>query len=191
MTAPNQERKSILFRDANRLLGFSVAHKPDQVYEHIKQFPFELRANELTKLLHSKFEEAYGANHADLILLYGFGDTSKILSHALDKYGVTDRERAAKLAHDERTINAFARMARNTQEVFNTLVNNGEYRISTVDNEDFIDTDIDPRRFAGCPAVKVENGSALPLPIFKRFVPWAGEIAIDSYFEFKEIHSQS
>lgn len=191
---PNSEveRRKTVFRDANHLLEFSISHEPYRIYKYVKDFPFESRAIKLTDRLHGEFEEKYGRNTADLVLLYGYGDTAEMLSYAMRHHPEVDYEMALKIVHDPRSINAFARIARNHTDRFDAIRRNGEYYLSMLGTSDvFFDTAVDPQRFAGCPAVRVEGEIVKPIPIFERFVPWAGEIAVQSYFEFKESHSQS
>lgn len=179
-------------RDARRLMGFAISHEPQTLYHELGEPTINEQATVATKHILEKFTKSMGQNPERDLLFYGLADTAQILMDIFKRHSNIDQDLGMRIALHPDTTNALAKLARHPESVYGTLLNtnpsDGIIRLEAAEGNEHIAVSPPHQLFPyrnGCPAVTVESGPK-PSPIFKRFVPWAGELAVLSYFDHKQ-----
>jgi hypothetical protein len=179
-------------QEAKKLFGFVVSKNPDELYERMeKPVLAELpRTARTTLSAEYAVTKGYESKAQDL-LLFGLADTQEFLLGIMQHHPDIPFERAVEIASHERTVKALAMIARQNSQRSTALLRSPHDVYDLAPDKAAIDIDdsIMPATVEGCPAVEVAGDSVEPWPIFNRFVPWASRLALLSYYDHKNDHT--
>jgi hypothetical protein len=172
--------------EARKLFGFAVAHDPAQLYEDLGQpRTHELPGTARTHLMAEYGEKTGEKSELGYLLLYGIGQVSMYVSETMAHHPGIPIERAIAIARHQRTLDGLAIMAKQKPERSWQLFDRpGEiYRLSPDEQAIEVDQSVDVSNNRGCPAIEMNDGVLTPWPIFNRFAPWAGELAVHAFYK--------
>jgi len=179
---------NIRSQEARKLFGFAVSQNPEEIYELTgRPEPSHLPGAAHLFITDRYAELQEGESGAQDLLKYGIADTQTFILNIMQHHPDITFEKAVQIAQHERTINALAIIARQSSGVSTALIRHPGDVYDLDPTHTAIDTSetITPSYRNGCPAVEVVAGTVEPWPIFARFAPWAGKLALISYFDHK------
>ena len=181
--------------EARRVMGFGLSLLPLDVFrasDDPNTQPVLLPVRQATYLI-----ELYNNNHVshpvDVPNAYKFvgaamGQAWEIMNTAIE-HDPRDLsvEEAIAMGHDERTLNAYAVMASQTDGISSIMIKNHHgafYRVTEDRGGIEISPGVNPSTEATCPEAG-PRGKVEPTPLMRRFVPWATELAVYSILRSK------
>lgn len=164
-------------------MGIAVSYSPESTFEAAGSPTLNALPLAVQGLMESRFEERFGRPaKVSSLLHYGIVDTANLAKYVYDVHpkGMPLDTLTSIMAHQGTMLSA-AIMARQDPIDSRVLLDasNGAYGMSRDGTSLEIEPHILPRQNIGCPAVDFRNEGE-PWPIFKKFIPWAGELALRS-----------
>ncbi len=176
--------------EIRRLFAKTInTHEPRQLYQ---SFPNDLPQSAFVRTVIQTIEPGLKASSAHVrILAAGVYDVMQTMHVAFDHDGNMDQELAGDVIVNDETTETIAELARREQQNLSRHIS-----VETPGDNFFIDRDERALKIGsalpdstffpdGCPfAGKIIAGETGPIdPVFRRFVSWAGTLAVLRYFD--------
>ena len=173
-------------KEANRLVSFAMRREPNDYYNFINRPPLDELAEEAGNATAAEFSHIFN-EESEAVDLYKAAIQDIIppfetIAH--QQPNLTPTQAHHIMAHDT-TIATYGLLASMSQEVMHELYQHAASHVRLSEEKDAI-TLVNPVASSpsfGCEAVDAHSGQPEMSPLFRKFIPWAGSLAVLAYYE--------
>lgn len=176
-----RHRQEQLQQESKAFFGVAVNTTQEELVTHIPNWSaldYPIDTTDYINTLYTQHFSKEGSDTVQSLLIAGIHDTDRVVNGVIDHHPfLVTAEQAHAFVRDPRTIRSMAMMALRMQDLMrNILTSPGElYRLHP-DGSHIETVAMAPEHY-GCPAAGTHD-AVNPWPIFKKFVPWAADLAI-------------
>lgn len=172
-------------KEANRLMTFAMRRDPEAYFEQIQRPPLEMLAEVAGEYTAAEYSHVYGEESRAVDLLKaGIKDSIPPFEVIADAHPELTIEQALQVMTNPATTKTYGMLASMSQaEMQKVLAEASDYfTLDASTNALIAMKPITPDPGYGCEAVDMRHGKEEMSPVFKKFAPWAGSLAVYSYF---------
>lgn len=167
-----------------------MRRNPKEYYDFISR-PRLARVAEVAGLrTAAEYAHEYDSE-SDVIDLFeaGINDVIPPLTAITKKHPELTQEQAFTIMSNDVTVATVGLLASMGEVGLHRLYDEDKEIFSLSDDRDAIilTHSIEPSPYGGCRAVNVREGHPEMTPMFRKFVPWAGSLAVLAHFEYHEL----
>lgn len=175
-------------KEANRIMQFAMRRSAEDYYNEINRPTLHTLSETAGRFTAAEFSNEYDEeSFAVDLFATGIHDIIPPFVAIADNTPELTKEKSLSLMRSSQTIATYGLLASMPQAGLARVNESApEYFTLSDDTSSIILTQ--PIRSSpnyGCEAVDARSGSPEMSPLFKKFVPWAGSIAVLAYFEHK------
>lgn len=173
-------------KEANRLLSFAMRRNPSEYYDFIERPLIGDLAEQAGNVTAAEFSHVFNAESEAIDLLKaGVQDIIPPFLTIVEAIPELQESQARAIMVHDITVATYGLLASMSQEGMSELYTHVSSYVQLSDMQDAI-TLVRPVTSShefGCEAVDTRTGRVDMTPLFKKFVPWAGSLAVSSYYK--------